>query len=115
MSMEVAKILLDPTTTTKTFKKVLNMNDMQVVEKFSPVISEYKIQLSPKLRQILTLTEDEFISKEQRFRYGHWQDSVEFRTRGPLKKLEQDLLICIENINNYAARHKKTCKHLKSF
>ncbi len=115
MSMEVAKILLDPTTRAKTFNKVLNINNMQVVNKFSPVISKYKIQLSPKIRQILTLTEDEFISKEQRFRHGHWQDSVEMRTCGPLEKLEQDLLICIENINNYAARHPKTCKHLKSF
>ena len=115
MSMNVAKILLDPTTSRKTFKKVLNMNDMQVVKRFSPVVSEYKFQISPKVRRILTLTEDEFVSKEQRFRYGKWNDTIEMRSCGSLEKLENDLISCIKGINELIAHQPKKYVNIKPF
>ncbi len=115
MSMEVAKILLDPTTSAKTFRKVLNMNDMQVVKKFSPVVSEYKFQLTPNVRRILTLTEDEFVSKEQRLKNGIWKDSIEMRSFGTAEELENDLILCVENLNDMIARFPKKFKHVRPF
>lgn len=115
MYMEVAKILSDPTISAKTFRKVLNMNDMQVVKKFSPVVSEYKIQLTPKVRRILTLTEDEFVSKEQRFKNGMWKDAIEMRSFGSPEELEKDLMSSIENLNDMIERFPKMFKHIRPF
>lgn len=115
MLNNLSTIPTDPVMTRKMAKMVLDMNNMQIVNRFSPVVSEYKFQIAPNIRHIFTLTEDEFIAKEQRFRYGKWCDSVEMRTFGPLEKLEEDLMICIENLNNLIAHHPKVYKRIKPF
>ena len=89
------------TKTIKTItKRVLKDRDMHIVRRFSPVISEYKLQLSPELRQIFKITDDEFLSRKEILKNGKWIMQSEIYSFGPLEKLENALSAAISKIIN---------------
>lgn len=102
----VSKILNDVTTPQKLVNKVLRENNMEIVRKFSPVNSEYKFQIGNNKRITITLNEDEFVQKEERFVRNQWKPSVEMRVNGSNRDLEDVLVQTISNIMELGERFK---------
>ena len=102
----VSKILNDVTTPQKLVNKVLRENNMEIVRKFSPVNSEYKFQIGNNKRITITLNEDEFVQKEERFVRNQWKPSVEIRVNGSNRDLDDVLVQTISNIMELGERFK---------
>lgn len=102
----VSKILNDVTIPQKLVNKVLRENNMEIVRKFSPVNSEYQFMMGNNKRITMTLTEDEFIQKEERFVRNQWRPSVEMRLNGANRNLEDVLIQSISEIMELGERFK---------
>lgn len=67
-------------------KNIMKENNMHF-ENASENTGHY-FQAGDYKRIILTVVNDEFIQKEQRFNNGEWMDAVEIRARGSIETIE---------------------------
>lgn len=74
--LKVTNCELNSSTAKAVAKRVLKDRNMQIVNKFSPVVSEYTVNLSPKKRIVMTLSEDMFVTKEQKLTSKGWKETV---------------------------------------
>lgn len=98
----VAKVLNDVTIPQKLVNRVLRENDMQIVKKFSPVKSEYKFNVGDDKRILMSITDDEFVQREERFIRNHWEPSVEMRVKN--SNLEDVLAQSISKVLDITAK-----------
>lgn len=103
----VVKVLKDVTTPQKVVRKVLRDNDMQIVSKFTPVNSEYKFNIGDKKRITMTLTEDEFVQKEEKLRRNRWETTTVTHIWDSPENLENALVKSISEIVDLGARFKR--------
>lgn len=85
-------------------KRIMKTKQLSVRKQFSPVISEYTLQINPKQRVNLSLTDDCFKYNLQENSGNQWQTSLTDEVNGPLDKLEQMFFgvieRCSKHINN---------------
>lgn len=67
-------------------KNIMNENNMHF-ENASESTGHY-FQAGDYKRVILSVANDEFIQKEQRFNNGEWMDAVEIRVKGSIETIE---------------------------
>lgn len=103
----VVKVLNDVTTPQKVVRKVLRDNNMEIVRKFSPVNSQYRFQIGDNKRITMTLTEDEFVQKEERLIRNQWKPSVEMRIADTIGNLEDVLVRSVSEIVDLGARFSR--------
>lgn len=70
-------------------KNIMKSKQMNIREKFTPVNSEYTVQISPIERVHLSLTEDSFKYNLQRNSGNEWQTRMRDEVKGPLEKIEK--------------------------
>lgn len=92
----IGRILTDSQAPKKLVKRVLKENDMQIVKNFTPVNSEYKLNLGKDRRVTLAVNGDEFIQKEERLINNKWRKSVEMRIKDTAENAENALIAAIE-------------------
>ena len=81
-------------------KRVLKDNNMQLRRKFTPVVSEYKMQVNPNRRFNLRITEDEFSAIEECKKDGNWKKISEEYYSGLRENVEENLLMFINYIKS---------------
>ncbi len=107
MSSNVTNLMLNANTASQIASRVMKDRNIQIVDQFTPVVSQYKFHISPKDRITLTLTEDSFVKLTERFKYGKWHMVSEMRSSGTMQQMEDALMVAIDSINRLAAKMKK--------
>lgn len=107
MSPNVSNLMLNANTATQIANRVMKDRNIQVVDRFTPVVSQYRFNISPKDRVTLTLTEDSFVKLVEKFKYGKWSMVSEMRTSGTMQQMEEALICTIDSLNRIAEKIKK--------
>lgn len=74
--LKVTNVELNANTAKAIAKRVLKDNNMHITDKFPPVISEYTVNLNPKKRIVMMLSEDKFTASEQKLTSKGWKETV---------------------------------------
>jgi len=71
----ITNLELNANTAKAITKRVLKDRNMRIQSSFTPVDSEYMVQLSPKKRMFLNLTGDKFITREEKLTSKGWKET----------------------------------------
>lgn len=94
--LKVTNMDLNANTLEKIAKRVMKDRNMQVVDRFTPVVSEYTVNISPKHRYIFTLEEDKFTTLEQVKTSKGWKNQTQsVHYENSLEQLENAFGIAI--------------------
>lgn len=103
---KVATVLTDLTIPQKITNRILRDHNMQIIKKFTPVDSFYKLSVGDNKRVTMQLTENEFVHKEESFVQNNWRTSSEMRLTGTRKELENAFLESIRRVKKNSEKLK---------
>ena len=98
--MKIQDMPLNAKTAKIIAKRVMKDNNMSVVKNFTPVVSEYKFNLSDTKRMNIILKEDEYIQQEERLINNSWKKVIEYRLKGNIEKVENELIEFLNSLKN---------------
>ncbi len=109
----ITNLELNANTAKAITRRVLKDRNMEIKSGFSPVESEYMVQLTPKKRIILNLSEDTFTTREEKLTSRGWKETVTGIFRGRTGE-DASEMPAFENtvsfINDYVERFSRKRK-----
>ena len=103
--MRLAKLTSGLVVSKNVLNKEFKENNLSIIKKFSPVVSEYKFQVGHNRRITMTLTEDEFIQKEERLFQSKWLPTIETHQKNC--NGEDALITAINKILDIGSKYKQ--------
>ena len=86
---EITSVLRDPSSSPKLNRKVLRLNNMEVVNRFSNVKSEYLLQDRPDRRMRYLIQDDMYQKTEERLINGVWEKRYRYTFDGLQPEVEK--------------------------
>lgn len=100
--LKVTNMDLNGNTATAIARRVLKDRGMQVVKRFTPVVSEYTVEVTPQNRYMFRLEDDVFSARHQVKSEKGWETVEEIeRTHCNVDNVDNDFQLAISDLRNY--------------
>jgi hypothetical protein len=100
--LRVTNLDLNADTAAAITKRVLKDRNMQIVKRFTPVVSEYTVDVSPNNRYMFRLDDDVFTAQHQVKSENGWQTVGEIeRTHSCVDNVDNDFQVTLSDLRSY--------------
>lgn len=98
MVSKVTNMVLNSDNAVRIAERVMKDRNMSIRRSFSPVISEHTINIDPKSRIKLTLTDTEFNYSGERLFRNNWKEMIRYKYNDTSEKVEERFLQFVTDI-----------------
>ena len=102
LKVSVEDMALNANTARAIAKRVMKDRDMHIVKRFTPVVSEYSVEVTPNNRYNFRLEDDVFVAQHQVKSENGWETVNELeRTHCSVDNVDNDFQMTLADLRSY--------------